>query len=371
MSPSGTIGCGRSADASGSCSSTSAPWARSSAATCSCSARSCARRRARACASRCRTPRARASARRGPRGASPTASTTRCSWARESYVPCGPNRRARSMARMGHARSRRPRWPPRAKRRSLARCTIGVPLDGCSWSRAVNPRFERRTVSGRREARFRHLRGPDETALEALRERGRGRCARPRRRDLRRRSRRLERHDRPPSGRDRPLPRARPTSSPRSRSQASIGLPVSIRGGGHNVAGHAVCDDGVMIDLSAMRGVRVDPERRRARVEGGAIWRDVDRETQAFGLAVPGGLISDTGVAGLTLSGGIGWLRSRHGLVHRQPRVGRGRDRRRAPRPRRARGRERRPALGAQGRRRQLRRRHGVRVRAASGRARR
>jgi FAD/FMN-containing dehydrogenase len=92
------------------------------------------------------------------------------------------------------------------------------------------------------------------------------------------------------------------------------GLPISIRGGAHNVAGHAVCDDGVMIDLSPMRGVRVDPELRRARVEGGAIWRDVDRETQAFGLAVPGGLISDTGVAGLTLSGGIGWLRSRHGL---------------------------------------------------------
>jgi FAD/FMN-containing dehydrogenase len=91
-------------------------------------------------------------------------------------------------------------------------------------------------------------------------------------------------------------------------------LPASIRGGGHNVAGHAVCDDGVMIDLSSMRGVRVEEEQRRARVEGGALWRDVDRETQAFALAVPGGLISDTGVAGLTLSGGIGWLRSRHGL---------------------------------------------------------
>ena len=91
-------------------------------------------------------------------------------------------------------------------------------------------------------------------------------------------------------------------------------LPVSIRGGAHNVAGHAVCDDGVMIDLSAMRGVRVDPERRRAWVDGGATWGDVDRATQAFGLATPGGLISDTGVAGLTLSGGIGWLRSRHGL---------------------------------------------------------
>ncbi len=91
-------------------------------------------------------------------------------------------------------------------------------------------------------------------------------------------------------------------------------LAISIRGGAHNVAGHAVCDAGVMIDLSAMRGVRVDPERRRAWVEGGATWGDVDRATQAFGLATPGGLISDTGVAGLTLSGGIGWLRSRHGL---------------------------------------------------------
>jgi FAD/FMN-containing dehydrogenase len=92
------------------------------------------------------------------------------------------------------------------------------------------------------------------------------------------------------------------------------GLPVSIRGGGHNVAGHAVADGGLMVDLSAMRAVRVDPNGRRAWVQGGATWREVDRETQAFGLAVPGGLVSETGVAGLTLSGGIGWLRSRHGL---------------------------------------------------------
>ena len=91
-------------------------------------------------------------------------------------------------------------------------------------------------------------------------------------------------------------------------------LPVSIRGGGHNVAGHAVCDDGVMIDLSLMRAVQVDAENQRARVEGGATWGDVDSEAQKFGLATPGGLISDTGVAGLTLSGGIGWLRSAYGL---------------------------------------------------------
>jgi len=91
-------------------------------------------------------------------------------------------------------------------------------------------------------------------------------------------------------------------------------LPISIRGGAHNVAGHAVCDDGVMIDLSRMRGVSVDVEARSAWVQGGATWGDVDEATQAHGLATPGGLISDTGVAGLTLSGGIGWLRSRYGL---------------------------------------------------------
>ncbi|HUF86669.1 MAG TPA: FAD-dependent oxidoreductase, partial [Thermohalobaculum sp.] len=92
------------------------------------------------------------------------------------------------------------------------------------------------------------------------------------------------------------------------------GLPVSIRGGGHNVAGHAVGDGAVMLDLSLMRAVQVDAQARRARVEGGATWADVDGATQAHGLATPGGLISETGVAGLTLAGGIGWLRSRHGL---------------------------------------------------------
>ncbi len=83
---------------------------------------------------------------------------------------------------------------------------------------------------------------------------------------------------------------------------------------GHNVAGYAVCDGGLMIDLSLMNGVRVDPDARRAWVEGGATWGDGDHETTAFGLATPGGVVSMTGVGGLTLSGGIGWLRQTHGL---------------------------------------------------------
>jgi FAD/FMN-containing dehydrogenase len=91
-------------------------------------------------------------------------------------------------------------------------------------------------------------------------------------------------------------------------------LTISIRAGGHNVAGYAVCDGGVMIDLSLMNGVRVSPSLDRAIVEGGATWGDVDAATTPFGRATPGGLIAATGVAGLTLSGGIGWLRGTHGL---------------------------------------------------------
>jgi FAD/FMN-containing dehydrogenase len=91
-------------------------------------------------------------------------------------------------------------------------------------------------------------------------------------------------------------------------------LAIAIRGGGHNVAGYAVCDDGLMIDLSLMNGVRVSPSLDFASVEGGGTWADVDAATAPFGRATPGGLISATGVAGLTLSGGIGWLRGTHGL---------------------------------------------------------
>ena len=100
------------------------------------------------------------------------------------------------------------------------------------------------------------------------------------------------------------------------RTAREHGLEIAVRGGGHNVAGNAVCDGGLVIDLSMMRGVHVDPRARRARAQGGATWGDYNRETQLHGLASTGGVVSSTGIAGLTLGGGLGWADVTHDDRH-------------------------------------------------------
>ena len=95
----------------------------------------------------------------------------------------------------------------------------------------------------------------------------------------------------------------------------SLGLEVAVRGGGHNVAGRATIDGGVMIDLSPMKGIHVDPKNRTVRAQGGLTWAELNRETQLHGLAVTGGVVSSTGIAGLTLGGGLGWLMGKYGLA--------------------------------------------------------
>jgi FAD/FMN-containing dehydrogenase len=92
-------------------------------------------------------------------------------------------------------------------------------------------------------------------------------------------------------------------------------LEVSIRGGGHNVSGKAVCEGGLMVDLASMKSVRVDPQRRTVRAEPGLTLGELDGDCQRFGLATPTGIVSATGIAGLTLGGGIGWLGGKHGLA--------------------------------------------------------
>ena len=86
------------------------------------------------------------------------------------------------------------------------------------------------------------------------------------------------------------------------------GLEVAVRGGGHNVAGRSTTEGGLMVDLSLMKGIHVDPKARTARAQGGVTWNGFNRETQLHGLATTGGVVSSTGVAGLTLGGGLGWL---------------------------------------------------------------
>ncbi len=93
------------------------------------------------------------------------------------------------------------------------------------------------------------------------------------------------------------------------------GMVVAVRGAGHNVAGTSMCDDGLVIDLSAMKGIRVEPQTRTARVEPGVTWAEFGHELQAFGLAATGGFVGTTGVAGLTLGGGLGWMVRKHGLA--------------------------------------------------------
>src|SRR3712207_4094878 len=92
-------------------------------------------------------------------------------------------------------------------------------------------------------------------------------------------------------------------------------LLLSVRGGGHSVAGKAACDGGLMLDLSPMKGIRVDPARRTAEAQAGLTLGEFDHETQAFGLATTLGVVSMTGIAGLTLGGGLGWLNGKHGLA--------------------------------------------------------
>ena len=94
-----------------------------------------------------------------------------------------------------------------------------------------------------------------------------------------------------------------------------FGLEISVRGGGHNVAGRAVCDDGLMIDLSNMKGIYVDVQAHTVRAQAGVTWNELNRETQLHGLATTGGMVSSTGVAGLTLGGGLGWLMGKYGLA--------------------------------------------------------
>jgi FAD/FMN-containing dehydrogenase len=116
----------------------------------------------------------------------------------------------------------------------------------------------------------------------------------------------------------------RPAAIARCRDAADVsaalrfarqtGLPTAVRSGGHSFPGHSVCADGIVVDLGLLKGIEIDPEARTARVEAGASLGELDAATQEHGLAVPAGIVTHTGVAGLTLGGGIGWIMRKHGL---------------------------------------------------------
>ena len=148
----------------------------------------------------------------------------------------------------------------------------------------------------------------------------------------------------------------------------ALGLEVSVRGGGHNVAGRATIDQGLMIDLSPMKGIHVDVAARTVRAQGGVLWSELNRETQLHGLATTGGVVGSTGIAGLTLGGGLGWLMPKYGLALdnlRSAEMVMADGTRRARERRRESG----SVLGDSRRRRQLRHRRVARVRPAPGRA--
>ena len=169
-------------------------------------------------------------------------------------------------------------------------------------------------------------------------------------------------HDRRPALIARP--RSAPDVAAAIRYARAEGLLIAVRGGGHSMPGHSVCDDGIVIDLRALNRVRVDPLARRPSVGGGTLLGEVDRATQRHGLVVPAGVVSHTGAGGLTLGGGVGRLMRRFGLTIDSLLSARGGHRGRQD-PACVGGRARRPVLGAARRGRQLRRGHRVRVRPA------
>ena len=166
-------------------------------------------------------------------------------------------------------------------------------------------------------------------AVEELATRFPRRAPAARRRRLRRGPPRLERDPRPP-----PALIARCTDADDVVAAVNFAresdLPVAVRGGGHSAPGYADCDDGIVIDLSPMKAIDVDPAARTARAEAGLTWGEFDAATQEHGLAVTGGRFSTTGIAGLTLGSGSGWLERKCGLTARQPPLRRGRHGRRA-----------------------------------------